>query len=420
MAAFRRPLQRRLLASAALATAMTSLAACAGAGTSGTAGKDAVGTKPRKNVAAGECGSVPKIDPKDSSGALASLGSPVVENFNGFTNPVEASAWKDWKPSHDGPYKVALSWPPRNNAFLTEMYNAVKKTLEASGNVTITKELTPTSPSDVPGQLQQINQLIGDKPDLIITQPIAPGPSAKVMDAAAKAGIPVVSAWNSSPTPSAVSVGLNNFLQAATTASKVVQAMDGKGDVLLVHGIPGIQQDADAMAGFNAVLKLCPDIKVAGEVTGAYVSATTKAAVLQFLSTHPAGVDGVLQAGAMGVGVINAFKQLGKPVPPLADIGSSRGSVAYAHQNASTHQEFGTSTPDAAIGVSIANVALKMLAGDGPKVNQVITQPVYITNDNLDEIYQDGWDISNTANAAGKDDDFMSESYIAQFFTKSS
>ncbi|MGW0948016.1 substrate-binding domain-containing protein [Streptomyces sp. NPDC002623] len=417
MAVSRRPRQRRLFVSAALATAMTSLVACGGATTADTGAPSA---DAQKSAAPGECGSVPKVAPKDASGVLASLGGSVADNYNGFTNPVEASAWEDWKPSHEGPYKVALSWPPRNNAFLTEMYNAVKKTLTESGKVTITKELTPTSPSDVPGQLQQINQLIGDKPDMIITQPIAPGPSAKVMDAAAKAGIPVVSAWNSSPTPSAVSVGLNNFLQAATTAAKVVQAMGGKGDLLLVRGIPGIQQDADAMAGFKAVLALCPDIKVAGEVTGGYVSATTKAAVLQFLSTHPAGVDGVLQAGAMGVGVINAFKQLGKQVPPLADIGSSRGSIAYAHQNASRYQEFGTSTPDAAIGVSIANVALKILAGDGPKVNQVITQPVYITNDNLDEIYQDGWDVTNTANAAGKDDDFMSESYIAQFFTKSS
>ncbi|MEH0638531.1 substrate-binding domain-containing protein [Streptomyces bottropensis] len=395
---------------------MTTVAACA----DGSNSADAPSVKPQKSAAPGECGSVPKIAPKGSSGALASLPASAAANYNGFTQPVQASAWKDWKPSHDGPYKVALSWPPRNNSFVTDVYNSVKKTLTASGNVTITKELTPSSPADVPGQLQQINQLIGDKPDMIITQPIAPGPSAKLMDAAAKAGIPVVSAWNPTPTASAVSVGLNNFLQAATSAAKVAQAMGGKGSVLMVHGIPGIQQDADAMAGFKAALKLCPDIKVAGEVTGSYVNAATKAAVLQFLSTHPKGVDGVLQAGVMGLGVINAYKQLGKEVPPLADLGSSHGTVAYAHQNASNYQGFGTSTPNKAIGVSIAKVALKILAGDGPKVNHVITQPVYITSENLDKIYQNGWATTDSAEAAGKTDDFMSDAYIAEFFKKSS
>lgn len=415
MVTSRRRAKRRVLAIAALATAMTSLVACGGSNSSGS-----TSAKAQERVAPGKCGSVPRKAPKGGPGALSSLEASVAANYNGFTLPVEASVWKDWKPSHDGPYKVAISWPPTFNTFQAETLNGVKKTLTASGQVTITKELAPTSPADVPGQLQQINQLIADKPDLIIAQPIAPGPSAKVMDAAAKAGIPVVSAWASTPTASAVSVGLNNWLQAATTAAKVVQAMGGKGSVLLVHGIPGVQQDADAMAGFKAVLALCPDIKVAGEVTGGYANATTKAAVLQFLSTHPAGVDGVLQSGVMGLGVINAFQQLGKEVPPLADLGSTRGTVAYAHQNASSYQEFGTGTPNKAIGTAIGKVALKILAGEGPKVNQVITQPDYITNENLDQIYQKGWDTTSTGEAASPTDDFMSDSYIAEFFTKSS
>ncbi|MGW3127402.1 substrate-binding domain-containing protein [Streptomyces sp. NPDC001123] len=406
--------KRRVLALAVLATAMTSLAACAGSNSTST-----TSAKAPESVAPGKCGSVPQKAPKDSSGVLSALGGSAAANYNGFTQPIEASAWKNWKPSHPAPYKVAISWPPPINTFQAETVDGVKKILTASGKVTITKVLAPTSPADVPGQLQQINQLIADKPDLIIAQPIAPGPSAQVIDAAAKAGIPVVSGWTTTPTAAAVNVGLNNWLQAATTAAKVVQSMGGKGSVLLVHGIPGVQQDADAMAGFKAALALCPDIKVAGEVTGGYVNATTKSAVLQFLSTHPAGVNGVLQSGNMGLGVINAFQQLGKQVPPLSDLGSTRGTIAYAHKNASSYQEFGTGTPNKAIGTAIGKVALRMLAGDGPKTNQIITQPDYITNGDLDGIYQKGWTTTTTGEAARPGDDFMSDSYIANFFTKS-
>lgn len=406
---------RHVLTLTAFATVMTAAVACA----EGTDPAGA-GTTSQTSASAGACGSVPTIAPKDSTGVLASLGPTVPANYNGFTQPVEASPWKDWKPSHAAPYRVAISVPPAHNTFQSDMLAGIKRTLAASGQVTITKVLSPSTPADVPGQLQQVNQLIADKPDLLIMQPIAPGPSAEVMNAAAKAGIPVVSAWNSTPTASAVSVGLNNFLQAATTAAKVVTAMGGKGSILLVHGIPGIQQDTDAMAGFKAVLALCPNVKVAGEVTGGYVDATAKTAVLQFLTTHPAGVDGVLQSGVMGLGVINAFQQLGKKVPPLADLGSSRGTIAYAHENASSFQEFGTGTPNEAIGDVIAKVSLRILAGDGPKVNQILTQPSYLTNDNLGEVYQSGWNTTTTGNAANPTDKFMADDYIATFFTKSS
>jgi ribose transport system substrate-binding protein len=358
------------------------------------------------------------VAPTGDSSLVASLGASAAANYNGFTQPVLPSMWAHWKPSHPAPYRVAIDWNPLSNPFEVALLDQMEKTLTASGHVTVTRVLAPSAPTDVAGQLQQVGQLIGEKPDLIIVEPLAPAPSVTVIDAAAKAGIPVVSAWVSTPTAAAVSVGLNDFLQAATAAARVVRAMGGKGTVLEVHGIPGIQSDADAFAGFKAVLALCPHITVAGEVTGDYVNAAAKAAVLQFLATHPAGVGGVLQAGVMGLGVISAFQQLGKPVPPMADLGASQGTIAYAEAHQSSYQEFGTATPDRAIGVTIGEVALKMLAGDGPKVNQIVTQPAYITNANLAQVYQPGWSTTSVADAASPSDPFMTSSYLATFFAR--
>ena len=94
-----------------------------------------------------------------------------------------------------------------------------------------------------------------------------------------------------------------------TLASKVVTQLKGSGTILEVHGIPGVQEDNDAFAGFKSVLAQCPDITIAGQVTGDYNPAATQQAVLQFLSSHPGKVDGVFEAGTMTAGIIQAFKQ---------------------------------------------------------------------------------------------------------------
>jgi ribose transport system substrate-binding protein len=409
--AFSRPSRTHLTALAG-AAALLVLSACGSGGNSAGSSASASGS----STAAGSCGSVPSHAPQDPQNVLASLPKDVAAAYNGYTAPVLPSAWAKWKPSHPAPYKVAILSDPPINAFQTTLFKSVEATLAKSGDIQVVANVTPQAQNDVPGDLQLFNQLVSGKPDLIIAEPLAPAPFVGAVEAAAKAGIPVVTAWEPVPTPSSIGVGVNNWLQAATLAAKVVKKMGGKGTVLEVHGIPGVQQDADAFAGFKAVLAQCPDIKVAGEVTGNYNPAATKGATLQFLSSHPAQIGGVLQAGVMTTGIIQAFQQLGRPVPEIADLGSTQGGLAFAHDNKSSYSEFGTSTPDAAIGQAVANVAIRTLHGEGPVLNQMITEPKYITADNIDSVYQSGWTLSSPGDAALPGDTFMTEKQLAAFF----
>src|SRR3954452_10231995 len=402
---------RRPAALAGAAVTVLVLTACGSAASGGTSDSGSTAS-----AAAGECGSIPDVAPQDPQNVLSGLPEDVAAAYNGYTSEVLPSPWADWKPDHDGPVEVAILWDPPVNAFQTNVLDSLKSTLEESGDIEVVAEVSPQAQNDVPGDLQLFNQLVAGKPDLIVAEPLAPGPFVDAVEGAADAGIPVVTAWSPVPTASSVGVGVNNWLQAATLASKVVQEMGGKGTVLQVHGIPGVQQDSDAFAGFKAVLDLCPNVTVAGEVTGNYNPAATKAATLQFLSGPPAAIDGVLESGVMTTGVIQAFQQLGRPVPAIADVGSTQGSVAFAHDNADSYTMLGTSTPDAAIGETIGQVAVRMLHGDGPVLNQLITEPKYITADNLGDVYQDGWDLSSPGNAALPDDTFVTDEQLDAFF----
>lgn len=425
----RRPGRRRAVgvASAMAAAAALGLAACGNVATSassaGTPSSGTTASSPAATAsasvaatpAAGACGSIPTVAPQDPGGVLAKLPASVAANYDGYTSPVAPSAWANWKPSHAAPYKVAIVWNPPVNTFAVNTLKAMTAALRAAGDIHIISSTAPQSPSDVPGNIQLYNQAVAEKPDLIISFPLASGPLIPAVEAAAKKGIPTVSPWVATATPDAVSVGTNDWLQAVTLASKVVTQLKGSGTILEVHGIPGVQEDDDAFAGFKSVLAQCPDITIAGQVTGDYNPAATQQAVLQFLSSHPGKVDGVFEAGTMTAGIIQAFKQLGRPVPVIADLGSTEGSIAYAGENESSYQEYGASTPDDAIGQTFAKVVLAMLDGHGPALDQLVTTINIIDNGNLRSVYRSGWTLSDTADAQLPNDTYFTSQQLAAF-----
>lgn len=152
------------------------------------------------------------------------------------------------------------------NTFVKNTHEALMTELEDSGQVEIVADVAPQGPTDVPGSLQQFGQIVAKKPDLIIAWLLAPEPFAEPVNQAGAAGIPVVTVWSSVPSGYAISVTANTVLNAANLAAQKLVTMGGKGDVLQVHGIPGITSDNDAFAGFKAALSLCLDVKVAGSV----------------------------------------------------------------------------------------------------------------------------------------------------------
>lgn len=394
-----------------LATAgVLALAACAGST------GDAADSNDQPGSASGTCGKLPTVAPKDPQGVLEQLPEEMHAAYNGYPTDVVKSPWADWEPSHPAPYKVAIVWQPNLNSFTNRQLQALQERLEASGDIDIVSTTAPQSPADIPGAVQLYNQAVAESPDLIITMPLASGPMIPVIEAAAKKDIPTVTPWVATPTPSAVTIGVNNWLQAALTGSEVVDHLGGSGNVLLVHGIPAVEADAHQTAGFNAVLEQCPDIKLAGEVTGNYVAAAAKGAALQFLSANPAKIDGVFQSGSMASGVIEAFQQLGRPVPAIADVGANQGSVAYAHERRDDYQMFGTLTPDAAIGEATADVVIRMLGGDGPNLNQLIVEPQRLHSEDVDSVYEEGWTLSDTDNVTRPDAQFLTEEQLDSFF----
>lgn len=401
-----------LAGTAVLALAALGLAGCSGAQGTGSA------AQPTASAADGQCGSVPDLGANDPDGLLAEFSPETAAAYNAYPLQIRKSAWADWKSEKDGGYTAAIVGMPPASSFVNLMLDTVRQEL-AAADVEIIADLAPDDPTNVPLQLQQFSQAVALKPDVIFFIPLAGEPSIDAVKSAGEAGIPVISMQSTVDSEYAVSLTGNSVLQAMNVGAETLKTIGGTGNVLRVTGIPGISTEVYAEDGFQNILELCPDVNIAGEVTGFYEATTAQTATLQYLATNPAGVDAVLQSGTMGLGVLNAFHESGQEAPPIGDIGATQGFAAWAAEN-TEYPYAGSTTPTVRQSQVAVDIALRILRGEGPKINQFVNDPLVVNRSNLDDMVEPDWKTTDSTDLAGDPEEFFPEEVLKEFFNNPS
>jgi len=385
----------------------SSAAASASAGGSSSnsstaASSTAAGTSQASTGAAGSCGTIPTQMPADPDGVIAKLPKSVQATYNLLPQPVYKSAWANWKPTHAGPYTIYFSPGNVSTPFIQGMLAEFNK-LRAGSSV-ITKVETQDSNNSVQTQIQQIQQAIQQKVDLIIALPLSPAADAPVLEAAGKAGIPVIAPLNSAGSKYVVGINGNVTLE---------------GSVLEMQGIPGVQSSDLLLKGAGDVFKNCSNISIAGSPVGQFTPSVAKAQTLEFLTAHPQTVNGAIQVGGMATGIIQAFMQTGRTVPTIADSGATPGALAYWSEHKSTYKGVALGLPPGQMADTTWKVALALLGGRGVKISDLSEKPLIITDANLSQWVEPGWSLTTPiAYAPGPPNVFYPTSYLNQFFTK--
>jgi ribose transport system substrate-binding protein len=416
----------RLLAAMALLSSTVVVAACGGSGSSGASGGGGGEKIPAfaenfKPPASG-CGSFSAKTPADPDGVIAGLDAEHKAAMGGYadfpqsTVKVLKSAWSDWKPTHPAPYNIAISWNQLISDFQVQAVNSMKKYFGDDKNVGSVTVKTTGSTVDVGQQLQQYNQLVQAKPDLIILEtPSADSFNGPIQKAKAQ-GIPTVTLLSPVPVDGAVNVDGNNYLDAAETMSYVSKVMGGKGSVLQVRALAGAAVDAQTNEGWDAVTRNCPGMKVGGEIYGGFSESLAKSETLKYLATHPQKIDGVTTLAGESVGTLKAFQQTGRPIPPAAEVGMDKGFLGYWQQNQSKYHAASTSLPPVASARALHEVAMRMLAGQGVKLNSLIGKNPVITDANLADWAEPGWNINTPGTVPGDPQSFLPSKYLDDFF----
>ena len=405
-----RRLRSRIIAIAITGLATMLVAGCGDDSSSGSSGGKKVSATPP----ASGCGSFDLPAVRDPSGAAAAL--PKAQRDALTSLSVDKSKWANFKPKGDPPYTVGIVWTAPVNDFIIQLLENVKSDLKKTGIVGDVPTTIAGDAVNVPLQIQQMRAMIEKSPDAILTLPLQPEAFVAVTEKAASKNIPVMSFFGTVPSASAINMDANAALGAARVTSNVVRSLGGKGSVVTVEGILSTTVNNQTMEGVKAVLKNCPDIKNLGTAVGSFSNAAAKAGLSKFLATHPQKVDGVVQFGGMGPGVIEAFQTGGRPVPLIGDIGVSKGSLAYWRDNRANYPGTGTGQSAAGSSQAIAEALKRLLSGGGPKVNALVPSVVMVTDSNLDDWVEDSWTIKTPGLADGPPGSFMSSEFMGPFF----
>jgi ribose transport system substrate-binding protein len=413
---FRRPKFRHVLCCAAFLAACSALAACGSSGSSTSfVIKDVKkASEVSTTIPSSGCGAIATPLPNDPDGVIAALPQEDRKQYAGYTPTVHKSPWANFKPDHGPPYKIGLSFAQLTADSQVAAYNALKKTFGNDPDFKLTAVSTG-SQFNIPQQIQQLNTLLNDKPDLLIVEPLtdAFGPT---VDKAAKQGIPTLSVQGTTASKYAVNVQTNNYGSQAYSASTSFRQIGGKGNLLYVHGIASTTIDAERYQAAQDALKNCPNIKQVGEIAGAFLPATAKAETLKFLATHPEPVDVVLQTGGMAPGIISAFQQAGRPLPVVTDTGGMKASLGYWLNNKDSYTTVGEGYPPIAQANAIASISKRMLLGRGIQVSDVANLMPAITADNISQWAKPEWGLTTPGVAEGPPGQFLNEKFLSSLF----
>lgn len=214
----------------------------------------------------------------------------------------------------DAPFRIALSNSFIGNKWRLEMENVFKAALQMEPYKSEVQGTWFNSGNDISKQTQQISNLIAERVDAILIDAASPTGLNGVIRQATARGIVVIAFDNLVTAPSALTVNISEADLGRQLAEWLVKKLNGQGNVIMVTGVAGTQDDTDRNEAAEAVWKQHPGIKVVNRYTGMWDSSTAERNTAAILPSLPK-VDGIWCQGGTD-GVLKAFVAAGRtPLP---------------------------------------------------------------------------------------------------------
>lgn len=331
-------------------------------------------------VVVGVCAGIPagasaqKSSAHDAAGGVSSLPASTRSLYTNLTSdtPVAASPLISFKAKSKPPWTIGYSSEYTGNnwraAAITRL-NQLEGPYKKAG--LIKKVIIEQSNLNNSLQIEQIKQMVNEGVSAIITCCSATTVLNSAIAYAHQHGVPFFVFNGYVTSPYAISEEGNYYQDGEEMGSALFKAMHGKGAFLNVIGFPGIASNDSVEAGMQAAMKKFPHITEAGSVTSQDTDAQAKEQVLQFLGSHPGKVSGVFTQSPGETGVLQAFQQSGRQIPPIT-VGGETGPECYWKKHPSWVQDGYNVWPPGDDFQAIWEIAIRTLEGQGPKIQTMI------------------------------------------------
>lgn len=242
------------------------------------------------------------------------------------------------------------------------------------------------SDNDVSKQIANLEDLIAQDVDVIITTPCDTTAINSTLEEAVDAGIKVVllcATVDGDCYDSLVTVDEKDF--GATGAQWLVDQLDGKGNIVVLNGISGFSTNTLRYEGAQSVFEKYPDIKVLAAEDANWDYAAAKTVTTDLLATYPE-IDGVWsQGGAMTLGAIDSFNAAKRDLVPMTGEDNNGYLKACINNNM---EGIAVSKPTWLARVAIEN-AIKLMNGEDVKKDDIYPVMTIKTEEMPEYVHQD-------------------------------
>jgi ribose transport system substrate-binding protein len=202
---------------------------------------------------------------------------------------------------------VAVFTKNQSNPYFQTVRVGADAAAKAMGAKTV--HYIPTKPDSIPEQLSQIEDLVVKKPDAIVLIPVDYKAIVPGIEQINQAGIPIVNITDRAAGGKFLAfVGADDYSIARETGRYLLNALGGKGNVVILEGVKGSLTNVDRVKGFNDALKEFPDVKLLASQPANYQRLQALQVMENLMQSHPK-IEGVMTGNdAMAVGAIEALE----------------------------------------------------------------------------------------------------------------
>lgn len=301
--------------------------------------------------------------------------------------PVGPSAYRDFKAKRAPPWKIGYASSYAGNTWRANaMRELQEKIVPEWQKLGLVSELVVTQSNlNDSTQIQQMRQLVDQGVDAIIVCCSNPTALNQTVKYAFDKGVPVFSLTGYLTSPYSVNSSVNYQVAGFEIGKAMADQLGGKGNVLVVEGIPGTSGSDSQDRGVKAGLATAPDVKIVGSVAGMWTDQIAQGEVQKWLATHPGKLDGIVVQSAAEMGVLRAVQQSGRGNIPVA-IGGELGALCYWRKNPEYITAAYQVWPPQDEMQLIWNIMMRTLEGQGPKVQSILVDPIKLTFDDLKKV----------------------------------
>ena len=289
---------------------------------------------------------------------------------------------------------ITASVPPTDHGWL----GAISKNAQAQADEYDDVDFKLLEAADADSQAQQIQQVISEKPDVLVVLPQDGEALTPVAQQAEAAGIPVVNIDRLFTQPDAATATIlgDNYQIGVLAAEYIADELKCKGNVVEVQGLAGISVTQERTEGFTEQLKKsCPDggIDVVAQQPGDFDPAKGLTVMENILQSEDQ-IDAVYtHDDDMAQGVVQAIRNAGRDDEMfLTGVGGSEAAMEQIEEGGLYRATFLYNPNMAATAVTMARL---LALGEGfselvpPEVpRQLIVPAAVVTKDNVSEYKQ--------------------------------